>query len=858
MKRKGLVLILSALLAFTAAFAVNISAVQSNSIVAYAASLTAPSVTVKSASYNSAKLSWKKVGAAKKYIVYRSTKKSSGYKAVKTITKNSTVSFTDAKLTCGKTYYYKVASVNGSKKKYSSVKSVKIIPQTPSSFSVSSSKCGYNTVKYSAVSGASGYQIYYSAQKSGTYKCIKTTTAKSYSHNIGAGKAGYYKVRAYRTVNGKKVYSAFSAVKGKTAMKHSFEAYYVTKEATCATAGQKVATCKTCGAKSVASIPADPIFYDHEYTDYTVTTLPTCTANGIETKTCRLCGKKVNRGIAPLGHDYGEYTVTTAATCEAAGVETSYCSRCDSTQTRETAATGHSWQQVYTVDIKPTCTKSGVRSIHCDNCSQVKDEESIDPLGHSYTGAGVHQKGETHSRSCINCGTLSPETEPCEYNYTILKEPSKKEAGLGLYTCRYCPNSFEVAIDKLSCEHPNSSIVVINVKNPTCTEKGYTGDQYCNDCNSITTPGTEIVASGHNYETVTVPASCTQQGCVKDVCTRCESEVINKYLPVIPHTVTQSYAFNDTGEFCYICESCQGKIPTTICTINLNDAENINYLGVAEYNSLTNKLVLTGSALVTGFELEGDTSVSITVNATVDTEVKLCGVNITTEAANCIKTNNKAAIYEVTGLKPLVTVSVSAKDGTVNTLTANTSGNAIDSETKLILKGHGVLNANTTSTAINCIAKLEIKNLTLNITSGNRGIDTKNLIPMLDVNGDPVNDTSGNQLYDEEFYNIEFGANAIVTVNSYDDGIRCKNMTFGIVDKALGDTDSTVKIVSTVGDGIQVEGKTGIAMNSGVLTITAGKRAFNCASNLLVINTDTDGNPLGSYTVISCTEEFKP
>ena len=65
MKRKGLVLILSALLAFTAAFAVNIPVVQSNSIVAYAASLTAPSVTVKSASYNSAKLNWKKVGTAK-------------------------------------------------------------------------------------------------------------------------------------------------------------------------------------------------------------------------------------------------------------------------------------------------------------------------------------------------------------------------------------------------------------------------------------------------------------------------------------------------------------------------------------------------------------------------------------------------------------------------------------------------------------------------------------------------------------------------------------------------------------------------------------------------------------------------
>lgn len=73
---------------------------------------------------------WKKITGANGYVVYRSTKKSSGYKAIKTIKKGSTVSFTNKNLKKGKRYYYKVRaykSAYGTKvfSKYSSVKSTK-------------------------------------------------------------------------------------------------------------------------------------------------------------------------------------------------------------------------------------------------------------------------------------------------------------------------------------------------------------------------------------------------------------------------------------------------------------------------------------------------------------------------------------------------------------------------------------------------------------------------------------------------------------------------------------------------------------------------------------------------------------
>lgn len=73
---------------------------------------------------------WKKITGANGYVVYRSTKKASGYKAIKTIKKGSTVSFTNKNLKKGKRYYYKVRAyrtVNGKRiyGTYSAVKSIK-------------------------------------------------------------------------------------------------------------------------------------------------------------------------------------------------------------------------------------------------------------------------------------------------------------------------------------------------------------------------------------------------------------------------------------------------------------------------------------------------------------------------------------------------------------------------------------------------------------------------------------------------------------------------------------------------------------------------------------------------------------
>ncbi len=81
--------------------------------------------------YKSVKLTWKKVAGANGYQIYRATSKNGKYTKIKTITSGNTVSFTNKKLTVGKTYYYKIRAyvkVDGKQKvgSYCVIKKVKV------------------------------------------------------------------------------------------------------------------------------------------------------------------------------------------------------------------------------------------------------------------------------------------------------------------------------------------------------------------------------------------------------------------------------------------------------------------------------------------------------------------------------------------------------------------------------------------------------------------------------------------------------------------------------------------------------------------------------------------------------------
>ncbi len=73
-------------------------------------------------------------------------------------------------------------------------------------------------------------------------------------------------------------------------------------------------------------------------------------------------------------------------------------------------------------------------------------------------------------------------------------------------------------------------------KDATCTEKGYTGDTWCTDCNQKIADGKETPVLGHNFhgkETVTKAATCTTEGVKLVKCTRC-TEVETQTIPKDP------------------------------------------------------------------------------------------------------------------------------------------------------------------------------------------------------------------------------------------------------------------------------------------------------------------------------------
>lgn len=73
--------------------------------------------SVKTAGQKKLKVSWKKVPGVDGYILYRSTSKTNGYKAIKTIKNSNATSYTNGSLKDGKKYYYEIRAYKKTRNK---------------------------------------------------------------------------------------------------------------------------------------------------------------------------------------------------------------------------------------------------------------------------------------------------------------------------------------------------------------------------------------------------------------------------------------------------------------------------------------------------------------------------------------------------------------------------------------------------------------------------------------------------------------------------------------------------------------------------------------------------------------------
>ncbi len=161
-------------------------------------------------------LKWNKVTGADGYRVYKYNSKTKKYEKLKDVTKTT---LKISKLKAGTIYKYKVRAYTKDDGTiwgdYSKVFETATKCKTPKITKLTTTK-GKATVKWSNVSGESGYQVYYSTKKDSGYKKVKSykvNVVKGSKKKLKSGKKYYFKVRAYKKTASGTVYSAWSAVK---------------------------------------------------------------------------------------------------------------------------------------------------------------------------------------------------------------------------------------------------------------------------------------------------------------------------------------------------------------------------------------------------------------------------------------------------------------------------------------------------------------------------------------------------------------------------------------------------------------------------------------------------------------------
>ncbi|MCQ2546131.1 MAG: CHAP domain-containing protein [Clostridia bacterium] len=173
---------------------------------------------VSSTSSSSVSFAWDEFGFASGYQIYKASSKDGSFAKVGSTQTNS---WKRTGLTANKTCYYKVRAYHtDSNGKVTHSQFSSVIAGTPYGFSTSGKPAGfkvastsYSSIKltWSEYNYASGYQVYKSTSKDGDYTKIYSTSDRYFKRTqLTTNKTCYYKLRAYRTENGKTKYSQFT------------------------------------------------------------------------------------------------------------------------------------------------------------------------------------------------------------------------------------------------------------------------------------------------------------------------------------------------------------------------------------------------------------------------------------------------------------------------------------------------------------------------------------------------------------------------------------------------------------------------------------------------------------------------
>jgi len=278
---------------------------------------------------------------------------------------------------------------------------------------------------------------------------------------------------------------------------------------------------------------------EHNYADEVPDTrVPaTCMSAGSVTMKCTGCTDTEVQTL-PVDSDNhtGNNTTTNAkdATCGEAGYTgDTYCECGGLLENGETIpATGeHDFaSEVEGTRVPATCIATGSVTMQCANCEATQEQTlEIDPDNHTgntelreASEATCGKPGYSGDTYCVDCGVKLLEGDfiapTGRHNYSLRQEllpGTCTSKGVALLSCSGCfvaKQSEDIPID------PDNHLFVevINKKDATCGEDGYTGDTYCDSCKKTIQPGEVIPATGEHQYTVEVEGSRTDATCMAE------------------------------------------------------------------------------------------------------------------------------------------------------------------------------------------------------------------------------------------------------------------------------------------------------------------------------------------------------
>jgi len=171
----------------------------------------------------------------------------------------------------------------------------------------------------------------------------------------------------------------------------------------------------------------------------------------------------------------------------------------------------------------------------------------------SATVSGMRNLNDELIEAEVEAGGIDDECAHVWGSWKTTRKATCTQSGKKVRACTKCGEQQTKYTAKLA-----HTIEVRNAKAATCTEAGYTGDEYCTVCNKLVKTGEEIAATGHVNTEVRnkKEANCTEDGYTGDTyCKDCGEKVADGEVIEAEGHSWSVYKYDEDGHW-QVCSNC--------------------------------------------------------------------------------------------------------------------------------------------------------------------------------------------------------------------------------------------------------------------------------------------------------------